>query len=217
MPHLGPVSFLLLSPALGGVLLLFIPKYRVEWLKKTALASVLVSLVLAVFLFLRYDRVAGGYQWVDKIDWVPSLGIAYHVGVDGINLVLLLMTACLAFTGVLVSCSVKERLKEYLIFYLFLVTGCFGVLSSLNLFFLYFFYETAVIPVFPLIGVWGSGDKGYASMKLTLYLTLGAVLALVAVIGLYWVTGLKTFNFVVLERVLLADPLPIGFQKWAFP
>ncbi len=214
---MGPVSFLLLSPALGGVLLLFVPKDRAQWLKAIAMASVSVSLVLATLLFARYDRAAGGYQFIDKIDWVPSLGIAYHVGVDGINLVLLLMTAVLAFVGVWISCGVKDRLKEYLIFYLFLIVGCLGVLSALNIFFIYFFYETAVVPVFPLIGVWGSGNKEYATMKLTLYLTLGAVLALVALLALYFTTGLNTFDLPTIEQAIKAHPLPLSFQRWAFP
>src|SRR3989338_6686952 len=166
MPSLGPISWILLSPVIGASFLFFVPSGRHRTLKTVSFLSVLSSLFFAVFAFLKYDRDSAGDQFVDKIDWVPSLGIAYHVGVDGISLVLLLMTAVLAFTGVIVSCSVKERLKEYLIFYLFLIAGCFGVLSALNIFFMYFFYETAVVPVFPLIGVWGSGNKEYATMKL---------------------------------------------------
>lgn len=213
----GPVSWILLFPILGACFILFVPSGREKLIKAIGLAAASLSLAAAIGVFALYDHKAGGYQFVDKVEWVKAFDISYHVGVDGINAVLLLLTALCAFAGVFVAGTVKTRVKEYFVFYLFLVVGCFGVLSSLNVFFMYFFYETAVIPVFPLIGVWGSGDKEYASMKLTLYLTLGAVLALVAVIGLYWVTGLKTFNFVVLERVLLADPLPVGFQKWAFP
>ena len=148
---------------------------------------------------------------------MPQLGIAYHVGIDGINAGMLLMTAILALCGVLVSFSVKKQLKEYLIFYLFLITGCFGTFSALNIFFLYFFYETAVVPVFPLIGVWGSGDKEYAAMKLTLYLTCGAVLALIAILSLYFITGLHTFDLTLIERSLKTNPLPLSFQRWAFP
>lgn len=217
MHTLGPISWLLLSPAIGASILFFIPKDKIEWLKKISIASVSFSLFLAIFAFLRYDRSSAGYQFVDKIDWIPSLGIAYHVGVDGINLVLLLMTSVLAFTGVLVSFSVKERIKEYLIFYLFLIVGCFGVLSSLDIFFMYFFYECAVVPVFPLIGIWGSGNKEYATMKLTLYLTLGAVLALLALLALYFVTGLNTFDLTIIEKAVSINPLPIAFQRWAFP
>ncbi len=216
-PPLGLISWMLLAPVLGACLLFFVPKENIKLLKNISLASVSLSLIFIITAFLKYDRTLAGYQFVDKIDWVPSLGISYHVGVDGINLVLLLMTCVLAFTGVIVSFSIKERLKEYLIFYLFLIVGCLGVLSSLNIFFIYFFYEAAVIPVFPLIGVWGSGNKEYATMKLTLYLTLGAVLALLALLSLYWVTGLNTFDLTVIEKAVAANPLPIEFQRWAFP
>ena len=214
---LGLISWILLSPAIGACLLLFIPRENTGLLKKIAIVSVSVSLILAVIAFLRYDRALGGYQFVDKIAWVPKLGISYHVGVDGISMILLLMTAILAFAGVIVSCKVNDRLKEYLIFYLFLIVGCLGTLSALDIFFMYFFYETAVIPVFPLIGVWGSGNKEYAAMKLTLYLTLGAVLALLALLSLYFVTGLNTFDFTLIEKSVAARPLPLEFQRWAFP
>jgi NADH-quinone oxidoreductase subunit M len=214
---LGPVSGILLSPILGASLLFFIPSTKHRSLKAISLASVFSSLLFAITAFLGYDIAAGGYQFVDTIEWVPSLGIAYKVGVDGINATLLLMTAILSFTGIIVSLSVKDRLKEYLIFYLFLIGGCFGVLSSLNIFFMYFFYECAVLPVFPLIGIWGSGNKEYATMKLTLYLTLGAVLALVALLALYFVTGLNTFDLPSIEQAIQANPLPLSFQTWAFP
>ncbi len=214
---MGIISILLLSPVIGACALFFVPQNKTEILKKISLACVSVSLTAAVWAFIAYDRTAGGYQYIDKIDWIPQLGVAYHVGVDGINVVLLLMTALLAFAGVWVSCQVKERLKEYLIFYLFLIVGCFGVLSSLNIFFMYFFYETAVVPVFPLIGVWGSGNKQYATMKLTLYLTLGAVLALLSILSLYFVTGLNTFDFTLIESTVRAHPLPLAFQQWGFP
>lgn len=214
---LGIISWTLLTPAIAGCLLLFVPKDRSDILKKIALAASTISLILAAAAFVFYDRKEGGYQFVDKIEWVRSLGISYHVGVDGISATLLLMTAILGFTGVLISCKVKENLKEYLIFYLFLIVGCLGTLCALDIFFMYFFYETAVIPVFPLIGVWGSGNKEYAAMKLTLYLTFGAVLALVALLALYFTTGLNTFDFVVIEQSLAVEPLPFEFQRWAFP
>jgi NADH-quinone oxidoreductase subunit M len=208
---------MLLSPVIGACLLFFVPKDRTELLKKIAVTAAAVSLGFILSAAFQYDRTAGGYQFVDKIDWVPSVGIAYHVGVDGISLVLLSMTAILALAGTIVSCAVKERLKEYLIFYLFLISGCLGVLSSLNIFFMYFFYEMAVIPVYPLIGVWGSGNKEYATMKLTLYLTSGAVLALLALLALYFATGLNTFDLTAIEKAVADKPLPLEFQRWAFP
>ena len=214
---LGPISFILFAPILGACLLLLVPKEKTGVLKTISLISISTSLIFAVKAFIQYDRVAAGYQFIDKLDWLPSLGISYHVGVDGINLVLILMTAIISFVGVILSLSVENRLKEYLVFYLFLIAGCFGVLCSLNIFFMYFFYETAVIPVFPLIGIWGSGNKEYATMKLTLYLTLGAVLALIAVICLYFAAGINTFDFTLIQAHLAAHPLPLSFQQWAFP
>lgn len=217
MFSLGPVSWILLSPALGACLLFFVPKDRPRLIHAIGIFAAFVSFALSVYVFLSYDRAAAGYQFVDKIDWVPALGISYHVGVDGISSVLLLMTGILALSGVFVSCSVSSRVKEYFIFYLFLICGCFGTFCALNIFFIYFFYETAVVPVFPLIGVWGSGNKEYATMKLTLYLTFGAVLALVAILSLYFVTGLNTFDLPMIEEAVRANPLPLDFQRWAFP
>lgn len=196
---------------------MLVPKDKVRALRAIALAAVSLSLFFASWAFFKYDRTTAGYQFIDKIEWIHQLGIAYHVGIDGINAVMLWMTSLIAFCGVLVSCSVKKQLKEYLIFYLFLITGCFGTFSTLNIFFLYFFYETAVVPVFPLIGVWGSGDKEYAAMKLTLYLTFGAMLALIAILSLYFMTGLNTFDLTVIEQSLKINPLPLSFQRWAFP
>lgn len=217
MTGLGPVSWIVLAPALAGTVMFFVPERSRRALQALALAAVSASALLAGWAFAAYDRAAAGYQFVDRIPWVPRLGISLHFGVDGINLVLLVMTSVLAVAGVVVTFSVTERFKEYLIFYLFLVAGCLGVLASLDLFFLYFFYEMAVIPVFPLIGVWGSGNKEYATMKLTLYLTAGALLALVAILSLYFASGAGTFDLTVIEAALAARPLPVDFQRWAFP
>ena len=215
---LGPVSILMLAPALGACVLLFVPKDRIKLIHAVGLIAASISFLLSIFVFWQYDRSIAGYQFVDRIEWVPSLGIAYHVGVDGISAVLLLMTGFLAFSGVFVSMSVTKRVKEYFIFYLFLISGCFGTFCALNIFFIYFFYEAAVVPVFPLIGVWGSGEKkDYATMKLTLYLTLGAVLALVAILGLYFAAGINTFDLPAIEQAVAANPLPLEFQRWAFP
>ncbi len=215
--HLGPVSWTLLAPVLGACLILFIPKDKTRLIQILGILAVSVSLVCASFIFFKYDRAAAGYQFVDKIPWISTMGIAYHVGVDGISVLMLLMTALISFVGILASCSVKMRIKEYFVLYLFLISGCLGTFSALNIFFIYFFYETAVLPVFPLIGVWGSGNKEYASIKLTLYLTGGAVLALLAIIGLYFVTGLSTFDLPAIEQMLRNKPLPLEFQTWAFP
>src|SRR5690606_7482040 len=122
------------------------------------------------------------YKHVLSVPWVPSIGLQFKLGVDGMGVAMVLLTALTIFTGVCVSFSIKDRVKEFFLNLLALVTGVFGVFMALDLFFYYFFYELAVVPMFLLIGCWGSTTKtmsrDYASMKLVLMLTAGAVFAL---------------------------------------
>lgn len=216
--HLGLISWTVLTPLLAVGVIIFIPKTKANLIKQVALLSVSISLVLAFLCFVRYDRTLNGYQFVDKIEWIKSLGISYHVGIDGIGAVLVLLGAICSFAGVYVSSmSIEKSVKEYFVFYLMLVSACLGVFSSLDLFFLYFFYEMAVLPVYPLIGKWGSGNKEYATMKLTLYLTAGALLALVGLLWLYSASGLGTFDIPVLETYFAQSPLPDSLQNILFP
>jgi len=212
-----PVSWILLSPFVGALVLILIPSSQAAWVRRISVLATGIPLVLTLWLITHYNRTLGGYQWVDRIPWIPSLGIAYQVGVDGISVTLTLLHALCSFTGVLVSYRIRERVKEYYIFYLLLIGGVYGVFTSLDLFFFYLFYEMAVIPMFPLIGIWGSGEKDYATMKLTLYLTAGAVLALVGLLILYGTSGLQTFDLISLERFLAQNPIPGEIQKFLFP
>ncbi len=217
-----PVTVMLLAPIIGAMLILFVPDRRADAVRRIAVASTFLSLAIAVALFLQLNRSRGNYQFETFVPWVPGLGIGYHVGVDGISVVLVLLHALCAFTGVLISYAIKERVKEYYLFYLTLITGVFGVFVSLDLFAFYFFYEMAVIPMFPLIGIWGSGNGGinskdYATMKLTLYLTSGAVLALIGLLALYATSGARTFDIAALERHMAVTPLPAATQRWIFP
>ncbi len=214
---MGPVSVILLSPLIGALLLLVIPNDRVRWVRRISAAATGLPLIITLILVACYDRAAGDYQWVDRIPWIPYLGIHYQVGLDGISLTLTLLNALCSFTGVLISYRIRERVKEYYLFYLLLIGGVYGVFTSLDLFFFYFFYEMAAIPMFPLIGIWGSGDKEYATMKLTLYLTAGAVLALVGLLILYVVSGVPTFDLLFLKRYLAQNPIPGPLQRWLFP
>ncbi len=121
--------------------------------------------------------------------WIPSVGIEWHDGVDGISLALLVLTAIVFLTGVLVMWELEERVKEFFAFMTLLVTGVFGVFVSLDLFFFLFFYEVAVLPMYLLIAIWGSTRKEYGAMKLTLYLLAGTALVVPAALALYWRGG----------------------------
>ena len=212
-----PVSWILLLPLVGAVIVLAIPKDRVDWIRRVAAVTTGIPLLLAIALVAMYNRTAAGYQWVDRMKWIKLLGISYQVGVDGISAVLVLLHALCSFTGVLVSYRIRRQIKEYYLFYLLLIGGVYGVFVSLDLFFFYLFYEMAVIPMFPLIGMWGSGDKIYATMKLTLYLTAGAVLALVGLLCIYVMSGVQSFDLIFLQRYLAQNPIPGPVQIWLFP
>ena len=221
-----PLAVILFAPAVGALLLCLVPADRPAWVRRIAVLATLISLLLAVLVAHDYDRASGGYQYEVLVPWIRSLGIGFHLGVDGISAVLVLLHAICAFSGVLISYAIKERVKEYYIFYLTLITGVFGVFTSLDLFFFYAFYEMAVIPMYPLIGVWGSDvtergvvrfSKEYAAMKLTVYLTAGAVVALVGLLWLYTSAGVRTFDVVALQKHLHAFPLERHLQNAVFP
>jgi len=214
---MGLLSWILMTLLLGTFAILFTPKEKVEWIRRIAAASTFIPLILAVIVWLRYDRGLGGYQMVEQISWVKEFGISYLVGVDGIGVLMLLLQGFCAFAATLISYSIKTRIKEYFVFFLMLVFSIYGVFMSLDIFFFYFFYELAVIPMYPLIGIWGTTNKEYATMKLTLYISTGAVLALVGLLIIYFSTGLNTFNLIELEQHLAAHPIDAKLQIWLFP
>ena len=181
------------------------------------LAVMSLCLAGAIFLFLRFPIGDPGYHFVFRQDWLPGLGISYQVGVDGIGMTLVLLLALVSTSGAFVSLWIRERVKEYSIFYLILVASIYGVFTSLDLFFLYLFYEMSVIPMYPLIGIWGSQNKEYASMKLTVYITTGAVLALAGILSLYGTSGLNTFDLIALREALTKQSIGLEIQHWVTP
>lgn len=200
------ISAIILSPLIAVIILLFIDDARVALVRAIAVASTTISLVLSIYLLFAYDMAKGGYQFIERIEWVKSLGISYYVGVDGISIAMIILTSLVIFTGVFVSwVGIKQRIREHYIFLLLLVAGVYGVFASLDLLFFYLFYELAVIPMYPLIGIWGSANREYATMKLTLYLSFGAVFALLGILSLYFVagaqTGTYTFDMVAMSKL----------------
>ena len=175
-------------------------------IRGVALAAASLALLLSVWAYFAYDRTAGGYQFVEQYSWVPALGISYHVGVDGMNLPLVLLTGIVMFTGVLISWGIDDRPREFFAFLFILATGVFGVFVALDLFHLFFFYEIAVFPMYLLISIWGwQVTREYAAMKLTLYLFIGSVIALVGGLAMYFTSGLRTFDMLALESSGLLD------------
>jgi NADH-quinone oxidoreductase subunit M len=226
------LSIITWSPFVGAVLIMFLARRSPLAVRLIALVTTSISMVLSVSIFfVHYDREAAGFQFYEKLPLVPPLGISYEVAVDGVSLLMVLLTSIIIFAGVFASWTVKERSQEFYALLLALVTGVYGVFVSLDLFLFFLFYELAVLPMYLLIGIWGSsgevrprgifgwafretgvGTKEYAAMKLTLYLLFGSAFILVGIFALYVSAGTGSFSFLELEAATF-DP---RVQFWVF-
>src|SRR5438132_4642790 len=209
-------------PAVGALLLLFYNREHVRSIRMFALIVTLVTFVFSLHLIAHFDSSNPDFQFALKIPWMPSFGIDYSMGVDGISLFLILLTTLLTPLSILASWSVHERLKEYFVFMLLLETGMIGVFASLDFFLFYVFWEVMLIPMYFLIGVWGGERRIYAAMKFVLYTMIGSVLMLVAIIALYFIhgeaTGTFTFSFPQIQSALASGRLVLSpsIQLWLF-
>ena len=204
------LSILALTPLAAGIIVLLLPAEKRSLIRGIAFATSLFTLVVSAIIFFRFDTTAGGYQFIEKMNWLPALGISYHMGVDGIGAAMELMAGIVVFSGVMVSWRVEDRPRECFAFLLFLAASVFGVFASLDLFQLFFFFELAVFPKYLMIVMWGSPKtREYGGMKLTLYLFLGSVVALIGVLAVYFTSGLRSFDMLALEQAGLA----LEFQR----
>ena len=219
---------ILFAPFLGAIALIFVPNRKAQEVRLVAAGAAGIALVASFYLFYAFDPSKGGFQFVQRYEWSKELGIAFYLGVDGIGTPLVLASSILLFAGIFISWHIKDRTKEFYIWLLILAAATIGVFMSLDLFFLYFFYEMSVIPMYLLLGMWGSHTKGYlemtdpegqrkrdsigfifnfaanskeyAAMKLVLFLSAGAVVALMGILLIYKFSGLHTFDIVVLRE-----------------
>ncbi|MBA3943782.1 MAG: NADH-quinone oxidoreductase subunit M [Herpetosiphonaceae bacterium] len=192
------LSMIWLSLLIGALIIAVLPGSWKNGMRWTAAGASLISLVLSVLVYASY-KPDGTLQFVERLPWVPQFGISYFLGVDGISLPMLLLTGVIMFTGSLISWSINERVKEYYVLLLLLVVGVFGVFLSLDLFLLFVYYELAVLPMYLLIGIWGSTRKEYGAMKLTLYLMVGSVFVLIGMLAVYFAGG-RTFDLIAMAN-----------------
>ncbi len=206
MEFTGILTGILAFPLIGGlIILLLLDKEAKEQARIVAAFATGASLVLGMFVYFAYDvdaanaahqsLVDGGtgaiqFQFVDKVTWIKELGISYQLGVDGLTAAMVMLTGLASFAGVMISWGIEERTREFMAFFLFLVAGVYGVFLATDIFVLFFFYELAIFPMYLLIAGWGwKALREYASMKLTLYILIGSVIALVGVLVLYYQAG----------------------------
>src|SRR6266436_4051718 len=212
------LNFIIACPLLAAVVLAFVPRSFRTVMRGVAIAATFISAALAIKIFLQFQTSLPDYQFVYQHSWVQSLGISYHVGVDGINVGLILMGAIVAFSAACLSWEIQNREKEFYILLLVMTGGILGAFASLDLFFFYFFHELALVPTFIMIGVWGRGEqKNYATFQITLYLSVGALIALLGLIALYLQSGANTFDIPELTAHLRQNPLSANAQHFIFP
>lgn len=216
-PILSTLTFL---PFIGGCLILFfVPKNNEELIKKATFAISLVELVLSVFLVYKFNPESVEMQFIEKMAWIPSIGIEYLVGVDGISVLIILLTAILTSVSILSSwTSIKNRVRGYYPLFLFIETAVIGSLVSLDFVLFYIFWEIMLIPMFFLIGVWGEENKIYAAMKFFLFTLVGSVLMLVGILALSFkyseLSGGNPLTFNILQLKTIS--YPVNFQLWVF-
>jgi NADH-quinone oxidoreductase subunit M len=218
MPQLslGPISLLLLLPLLGAVVLLVIPRQQRQTLLVLALLSSVAAFVWSLRIFQAFDAGRGDMQFVERIAWMPSFGISYLVGIDGISLFLVLLTTLLMPMVILASWPVQDRIKEYLFFMLVLETGMLGAFVALDLFLFYVFWEVMLVPMYFLIGIWGGPRRIYAALKFVVYTMAGSLPMLVAIIYLA-IRYAHAHQSLTFDWMQLHDlRLPLADQIWLF-
>ena len=214
MSELPILSSILLAPLVAFVVTVLLPERHTGLIKVVNAGAALVALVLSVVVWLQYDKGLAGYQMMEDVPWVPDFGIHYTVAVDGISVVLTLLNSIVFLTGVLSMWTLDKRVKEYFAFMGLLVFGVYGVFISLDLFVFFFFYEVAVLPMYPLIAIWGSTRKEYSAMKLTIFLMAGSALLFPGLVALFVESGGSTWNLVALSQ---PGTFSEGFQIFIYP
>ncbi len=213
------LTILIFLPLVGAIILLFVPGAAHALLRNVALAVSLIVFAVSVPLWFQYDFGAGAaqFQFIQSGDWVPSLGIKYKVGVDGISLLLVLLTTFLTPLTILSTYrAIDTRVKEFVVLLLLLETAVLGTFLALDLFLFYVFWEAVLIPMYFLIGVWGGERRIYAAIKFFLYTMAGSVLMLVAILTIYFLSGdsgPRTFDLATLITTVRVES---GLQLWLF-
>jgi NADH-quinone oxidoreductase subunit M len=222
----GVLTGILLTPVIGAIIILLLNKESKEQARIIAAMSTGIALVLALGVFLGYNvdaaKAAGNqgnmyFAFEDHVKWIESVGISWHLGVDGISAPMVLLTAIAGFCGVLISWGIQDRTREFMAFFLLLVAGVFGVFMAVDMFVLFFFYELAIFPMYFLIVIWGwAQTRQYAAMKLTLYILVGSVVALIGLLAIYFkaaeFTGKYSFDFVDLYNAMKAGAFDTKFS-----
>jgi NADH-quinone oxidoreductase subunit M len=213
------LSLLIFTPLLGALVLLVLPGEKVQWQRWGALGFSLLAFALSLLVAISFDSRQPGFQLVQEAAWIPFFGIEYKVGVDGISLVLVLLTTLLTTISILASFGpIQTRVKEYMISFLVLEVGMLGVFLALDTFLFYVFWEVVLVPMYLIIGIWGGANRVYATIKFVIYTLVGSLLMLIAVLGMAWTSyqASGSWDGAFDYTHLVAMGFDPNFQFWAF-
>src|SRR3989339_1351910 len=197
-PLLSSAVFL---PILGILILFFIPKNKTALIRTTSGIVTFITLIVSLIIFANFNINDPGLQLQERLIWIPHVNINYHLGVDGLSYSMVFLTALLCFLACIASNSIKERIKEYYIFFLLLEAGMMGTFLALDLFLFYVFWEITLVPMYFLIGIWGGPRKEYAAIQFFLYTLAGSVFMLLVMLALYFSVTPHTFSIPELIKV----------------
>lgn len=214
------LSFIIFSPLIGVVTLLFLNSEKKNLIRIVSVASSILTFVISLLLYFRFDDTIEGFQFYMSVEWIKSFGIGYTLGIDGISLLLIMITTLLTPIAIISSwSSVQKSIKGYYVMLLLLEVGMLGVFSSLDLFLFYIFWEIILIPMYFIIGLWGGENRIYASVKFFIYTMFGSLLMLVAIIWLInAIAGLNggVYSANMLRLFDLSPDLAREVQIWLF-
>jgi NADH-quinone oxidoreductase subunit M len=211
------LSLILFTPLAGAIALLFVNKQSESTIRWIANGVALVGFLISVPLWWAYDPSNAEFQFIERLPWIPSIGAEYFLGVDGFSTLLILLTTMMGFIAVLSSWNaITDRVKEYYVFLLMLQTGMLGAFMALDFLLFFLFWEVMLVPMYFLIGIWGSSNRLYSAIKFFLYTLVGSVVMLLGILALYFyhhsVTGVYSFD---VTRYYALD-LPLDLQWWIF-
>lgn len=213
------LSSIIFLPLLGSIIVLFIPKRNEDVIRGFSLVLSTIVFAISLGLWFGFDKSTSNFQFIEKFDWIPNLGISYFIGIDGFSVLLILLTTLLTPICILVSWDViKHKVKEYFFSFLLLEAAMIGVFAALDLFLFYVFWEAILIPMYFLIGIWGGKNRLYASIKFFLYTLVGSLLMLIGVLFIYFQHSgsIPTFNLVTITQSISSTPIPAHQQLWLF-
>lgn len=219
MRHL--LDWILWAPMIGLLVILFIPSTKKNEIKYAALITTLVTFLLTLLLYSKFDNSVAGMQpsFLVKVPWITHFHINYSLGIDGLSLPMILLTGLLFFLCILCSWEIGKATKAYFALLLMLETSVFGVFLALDFFLFYVFWEVMLLPMFFLIGIWGGENREYAAIKFFLYTFFGSLLMLVGIIALYYATGKGANSFDILAMQggqFINQTIDIFGSTWSF-